>query len=41
MIKKYINDLEGFLIAFSAVIDIDVIRRDIRDTGFEKFALFR
>ena len=41
MINKYLNDLDAFISASSAVADFDIIRRDIRDTGLEKIALYR
>jgi len=41
MINTYLNDLDAFISANDAVANIDVIRRDIRDTGLEKIALYR
>ena len=37
----YLNDLDAFISANDAVANVDVIRRDIRDTGLEKIALYR
>lgn len=39
MINTYLNDLDAFISANDAVANVDVIRRDIRDTGLEKIAL--
>ncbi len=36
MINTYLNDLDAFISANDAVADVDVLRRDIRDTGLEK-----
>ncbi len=41
MINKYLNDLDALISASPAIIDVDIIRRDIRDTGLEKIALYR
>ncbi len=41
MIDKYLNDLDAFLSASPAVVEIDILRRDFRDTGLEKIALYR
>lgn len=41
MIEKYLDDLDSFISASPAIADIEIIRRDIRDTGFEKTALYR
>ncbi len=41
MINTYLNDLDAFISANDAVANVDVIRRDIRDTGLEKIALYR
>ncbi len=41
MINKYLNDLDTFISASPAIVDVDIIRRDIRDTGLEKIALYR
>ncbi len=35
------NDLDVLISASPSIVDIDIIRRDIRDTGLEKTALFR
>ena len=40
MINKYLNDLDALISASPAVVDVDIIRRDIRDTGLEKIALY-
>jgi len=37
----YLNDLDAFISANDAVANVDVIRRDIRDTGLEKIAFYR
>ena len=34
-------DLDVLISASPSIVDIDIIRRDIRDTGLEKTALFR
>ncbi len=41
MINKYLNDLDALVSASPEVVDVDIIRRDIRDTGLEKIALYR
>ena len=41
MIERYMNDLDVLISASPSIVDIDIIRRDIRDTGLEKTALFR
>ena len=41
MINTYLNDLDAFISANDAVANVDVIRRDISDTGLEKIALYR
>jgi hypothetical protein len=41
MIERYMNDLDVLISASPSIDDIDIIRRDIRDTGLEKTALFR
>ena len=41
MINTYLNDLDAFISANDAVANVDVLRRDIRDTGLEKTALYR
>jgi hypothetical protein len=41
MIERYMNDLDVLISASASIVDIDIIRRDIRDTGLEKTALFR
>jgi len=41
MINTYLNDLDAFISANDAVANVDIIRRDIRDTGLEKIALYR
>lgn len=41
MINTYLNDLDAFISANDAVVNVNVIRRDIRDTGLEKIALYR
>ncbi len=41
MIERYMNDLDVLISASAFIVDIDIIRRDIRDTGLEKTALFR
>ena len=41
MIERYMNDLDVLVSASPSIVDIDIIRRDIRDTGLEKTALFR
>jgi len=41
MIEKYMIDLDVLISASPSIVDIDIIRRDIRDTGLEKTALFR
>jgi len=41
VINKYLNDLDALISASPAVVDVDIIRRDIRDTGLEKIALYR
>ena len=41
MIERYMNDLDVLISAAASIVDIDIIRRDIRDTGLEKTALFR
>ena len=41
MINKYLNDLDAMISASPEVVDVDIIRRDIRDTGLEKIALYR
>ncbi len=40
MINKYLNNLDALISASPAIIDVDIIRRDIRDTGLEKIALY-
>ena len=35
------SDLDVLISASPSIVDIDIIRRDIRDTGLEKTALFR
>jgi hypothetical protein len=35
------NDLDVLISASASIVEIDIIRRDIRDTGLEKTALFR
>ncbi len=40
MINKYLNDLDALISASPAIIDVDIIRRDIHDTGLEKIALY-
>jgi len=40
VINKYLNDLDALISASPAIIDVDIIRRDIRDTGLEKIALY-
>jgi hypothetical protein len=41
MIERYVNDLDVLISASPSIVDISIIRRDIRDTGLEKTALFR
>lgn len=41
MINKYLNDLDTLISTSPEVVDVDIIRRDIRDTGLEKIALYR
>ena len=41
MIEKFLNDLDAFLSASPSISDIDIVRRDIRDTGLEKIAIYR
>jgi hypothetical protein len=41
MIERYMNDLDVLISASASIVDIDIIRRDIRDTGLEKTAIFR
>ena len=41
MIERDMNDLDVLVSASPSIVDIDIIRRDIRDTGLEKTALFR
>ncbi|MCK5101821.1 MAG: hypothetical protein KAR17_03365 [Cyclobacteriaceae bacterium] len=41
MIESYMNDLDVLISASASIVEIDIIRRDIRDTGLEKTALFR
>jgi hypothetical protein len=41
MIERYMNDLDVLISASPSIVDIYIIRRDIRDTGLEKTALFR
>lgn len=41
MIEKYLKDLDEFIAASPAIIDIAIIRRDICNTGLEKIALYR
>jgi len=41
MIERYLNDLDVLISASPSIVDIDIVRRDIRDTGREKTALFR
>jgi hypothetical protein len=41
MIERYMSDLDVLISASPSIVDIDIIRRDIRDTGLEKTALFR
>ena len=41
MINKYLNDLDALVSASPEVVDVDIIRRDIRDTGLEIIALYR
>lgn len=41
MINTYLNDLDAFISANDAVTNVDVIRRDIRETGLGKIALYR
>ena len=41
MIERYMNDLDVLISTSAFIVDIDIIRRDIRDTGLEKTALFR
>ena len=41
MIERYMNDLDVLISASPSIVDINIIRRDIRDTGLEKTALFR
>jgi len=40
VINKYLNNLDALISASPAIIDVDIIRRDIRDTGLEKIALY-
>ncbi len=41
MIERYMNDLDVLISTSAFIVDIDIIRRDIRDTGLEKTALYR
>ena len=41
MINRYLSDLDTFISTNGAVTDVTIIRRDIRDTGMEKTALYR
>lgn len=41
MINRYLSDLDTFISANEVVADVRIIRRDIRDTGLEKTALYR
>ena len=41
MIERYMNDLDVLISTSAFIVNIDIIRRDIRDTGLEKTALFR
>ena len=41
MIDRYLKELDAFISASDAVTDIEIIRRDIRDTGLEKTLIYR
>ena len=41
MIERYMSDLDVLISSSPSIVDIDIIRRDIRDTDSEKIALFR
>jgi len=41
MINRYLRNLDAFITAVAVVAEVKVIRRDIRDTGLEKIALYR
>ena len=41
MIKKFLNDLDAFISASHAISEIDIVRRDVRETGFEKTVIYR
>ncbi len=41
MINKYLSELDTFISTDRTILDVDVVRRDIRETGMEKTALYR
>lgn len=41
MINSYLRNLDALITAAAVVAEVKVIRRDIRDTGLEKIALYR
>jgi hypothetical protein len=41
MINRYLSDLDTFISTNEVVTDVHIIRRDIRDTGIEKTAIYR
>jgi hypothetical protein len=41
MIKRYLSDIDTFISTNETVADVTIIRRDVRDTGMEKTALYR
>ena len=41
MINSYLRNLDALIASAAVVAEIKVIRRDIRDTGLEKIALYR
>ena len=41
MINSYLQNLDALISAAAVIAEIKVIRREIRDTGFEKIALYR
>ena len=41
MINSYLRNLDALITAAFVVAEVKVIRKDIRDTGLEKIALYR
>jgi hypothetical protein len=41
MINHFLKELDAFICASDAISDIEIIRRDIRDTGLEKTLIYR